>query len=228
MAAGLTARDTDRERIDAKPPRRGLVGPFSGKQIAALLASVLAVGVVLAALNAPVASAPPLDPAPAATVFDVGPPTEGLQPGERAPELAGEIDGQRVELVDLDGHVIRLAEFRGRPVWINFFATWCPPCQAETPILRDVYEAHEGEGLVLLGISVQESSPEDVRRYAETYELGFPIGFDATSAVFKAYRAYGLPTQIFLDGDGVVRLVHRGPLTRADAERVLAPLLAAE
>jgi peroxiredoxin len=73
---------------------------------------------------------------------------------------------------------------------------------------------------------VQESSPEDIRRYAETYDLDFTIGFDATSAIFRTYQAYGLPTQLFLDRDGVIRTVVRGPLSEIEAERILAPLLA--
>ncbi|MBA2489907.1 MAG: TlpA family protein disulfide reductase, partial [Chloroflexi bacterium] len=73
----------------------------------------------------------------------------------------------------------------------------------------------------------QETSPDDVRAYAETYGLEYTIGFDASSAVFHTYRAYGLPTQLFVDRDGVIRQVIRGPLTVLDVERILAPLLAA-
>lgn len=117
------------------------------------------------------------------------------------------VDGQTVGLADLDGDPIRLSDLRGRPVWINFWASWCPPCQEETPILREVFETHREQGLAVVAISVQEASVEDVRAYAETYELDYTIGFDATSAIFKTYQAYALPTQIFLDADGVVRAV---------------------
>ena len=106
------------------------------------------------------------------------------------------------------------------------WATWCPPCQQETPILRTMHERYEDEGLALVAVSVQESSPEDVRRYAETYGLDYTIGFDATSAVFGAYRAYGLPTQYFVDRDGVIRSVWKGPVTEEQAEQLLAPILA--
>jgi hypothetical protein len=80
--------------------------------------------------------------------------------------------------------------------------------------------------LALIVISVQETTPEDVRRYVETYELDYTVGFDATSAIFATYQAYGLPTQLFLDRDGVIRTVVRGPLSEIEAERILAPLLA--
>jgi thiol-disulfide isomerase/thioredoxin len=132
---------------------------------------------------------------------------------------------RQVGLVDLQGRPISLADFKGHPLWIDFFATWCPPCQAETPVLEDLYRAHAKNGLVILAISVQETSPSDVAAYAKTYGLTYPIGFDATAAVFKTYQAYGLPTQIFIDRQGIVRDVYRGPVTIALGEQLLAPIL---
>jgi len=215
---------------DSKPDRwrRPLVGPFSLLQLVGVLAAVAAVAVVLVALNAPLASAPePTLPAPGSGFVPVGDPVEGLRVGDRAPELTGTTPtGELVELQDLDGNVIRLADLHGRPVWINFWATWCPPCQEETPVLRDLYEAHADEGLALIAISVQETTVEDVRAYVDRYDLGYTVGFDATSAIFHTYHAFGLPTQLFLDRDGIIRNVVLGPLTRDQAEQILAPLLA--
>jgi cytochrome c biogenesis protein CcmG/thiol:disulfide interchange protein DsbE len=207
------------------PARRGLVGPFTGRQLAAMAISVVAAALVLVVLTRPISPAGTVLPRAGDTFVPVAEPTEGLQVGQRAPEFAGQVEGRPVELVDLDGLPLRLADLRGRPVWINFFATWCPPCQSETPIIQRVHEKHRAEGLAVVAVSVQESSPEDVRRYAQTYGLTYTIGFDATAAVFKTYQAYGLPTQLFLDRDGVVRFVWRGPLTEAEVEQILAPLL---
>ncbi len=207
--------------------RQGLVGPFTGRQILTALAVVGIVALFLVAVTTPLGdtSTRP-SPQPQATPYLVGEPTEGLQPGQRAPELQGETpDGQTVGLVDLDGRPIRLADLRGRPVWINFWASWCPPCQTETPVLRDAYERHRDEGLALVAISVQETSPEDVRRYVEQYGLSYQVGFDATSAVFKRYQAFALPTQVFIDRDGIVRQVVNGPLTREQAEEILAGII---
>jgi thiol-disulfide isomerase/thioredoxin len=139
--------------------------------------------------------------------------------------LAPALTPRTAGLVDLQGHPITLAQFAGHPVWIDFFATWCPPCQQETPTLEAVYREHQAEGLILLAISVQETSPADVQAYAAQYGLTYPIGFDATSAVFKAYQAFGLPTQVFIDRDGIVRSVVRGPLDQSAAEQQLAPIL---
>jgi len=206
---------------------RPLIGPFSGRHLLALLGTVFVVGLLLVLVTTPIAR--PVDPTlpePGSDFVPVGEPTEGLQVGSLAPEFTGVVNGQLVTLTDLDGQPIRLSDLRGRPVWINFWASWCAPCQEETPVLRKVYGNHEEQGLALVAISVQESSPEDIRRYAETYDLDFTIGFDATSAIFRTYQAYGLPTQLFLDRDGVIRTVVRGPLSEIEAERILAPLLA--
>lgn len=206
--------------------RPGVIGPFSARQIVIFLVIVAAAGGLLAVVTAPIAPPGTPPPSPGATFFVIGPPTDGLRPGDLAPELEGEADGAAVGLKDLDGRPIRLADLRGRPVWLTFFATWCPPCQQETPVLRDVYEAYRGDGLELVAVSVQETTPDDVRAYAETYGLEFPIGFDATSAVFRAYQAYGLPTHLFIDRDGRISDIWRGPLTRSQAEQLLAPILA--
>ncbi len=218
----LTATETPAHRLS-----RPLIGPFTGRHLLALLGTVVAVGLLLLLVTTPIARpADPTLPEPGSDFVPVGEPTEGLQIGSLAPEFTGIVNGQLVALTDLDGQPIRLADLRGRPVWINFWASWCAPCQEETPVLRKVYETHEHQGLALVAISVQESSPEDIRRYAETYELDFTIGFDGTSAIFRTYQAYGLPTQLFLDREGVIRTVVRGPLSEIEAERILAPLLA--
>ena len=77
----------------------------------------------------------------------------------------------------------------------------------------------------MVAVSVQDTTAEDVRRYAETYSLPYTIGFDATSAVFRTYQGFGLPTHVFLDGDGVIRWVNYGPLSAADVDAIVEPLL---
>lgn len=215
------------ERRKRSWSRRPLIGPFSALHISALGAALVITGVLLAALSAPLAGAPEPTPlSPGSGFVPVGDAVEGLRLGDRAPELEGTLNGQPVELLDLDGNRIRLAELRGRPVWINFWATWCPPCQEETPVLRDMHNTYRDDGLELIAISVQETTVEDVRDYVERYGLEYTVGFDATSAIFKTYRAFGLPTQIFLDREGVIRNVVLGPVTRSQAEAILEPLMA--
>jgi peroxiredoxin len=209
--------------------RRPFIGPFSLLQLVGVVGAVVVTGVVFALLNTPLARpAVPTLPPPGASFVPVGPPVEGLRVGDLAPEFEGTTNGQTVQLTDLNGNPIRLADLRGRPVWINFWASWCPPCQEETPVLRDAYEAHRDKDLEVVAISVQETTAEDVRDYVERYGLDYTVGFDATSAIFHTYRAFGLPTQYFLDRDGVIRNVVLGPVSRAQAEQILAPLLAEE
>ena len=149
------------------PTRAGLIGPFSARQILVFLVIVLAAGGLLAFITSPISPPDALLPSPGATFYVIGTPTEGLKPGDVAPELEGVVDGKTVGLTGLDGRPIRLADLRGRPVWLTFFATWCPPCQQETPVLRDAYEAHRDQGLELVAVSVQETTAgrrSDLRR----------------------------------------------------------------
>jgi cytochrome c biogenesis protein CcmG, thiol:disulfide interchange protein DsbE len=208
--------------------QRPFIGPFSMFQTVAVLVAVVITGLVLIFINTPLSNpATPGLPTPGSGFVPVGEEVEGLRIGDIAPELTGTTaDGQTIALTDLDGNPITLAALRGRPVWINFWASWCPPCQEETPVLRDAFAAHEDEGLALIAISVQETTVEDVRAYVERYSLRYTVGFDATSAIFHTYRAFGLPTQLFLDRDGVIRQVVLGPVTRAQVETILAPLMA--
>jgi peroxiredoxin len=206
---------------------RRLIGPFTTAQIVSVLVAVVVTAGLLIALNTPIATRPqPSMPAPGSSFVPVRDAVEGLRVGDLAPEFTGTVNGEPVQLTDLDGNPIRLSDYRGRPVWINFWASWCPPCQEETPVLRDLYETYDEAGLALVAISVQETTAQDVRSYVERYGLEYTVGFDATSAIFHTYRAYGLPTQLFLDQNGVIRNVVLGPVNRAQAESIITPLLA--
>jgi peroxiredoxin len=200
-------------------PRHGVIGPFSARQLLTALAVVVVAAVGLTAITRPIAPGPGgATPIPASTPFLVGEPTEGLRPGDLAPELAFmREDGTPFKLTDLDGTPVSLADLRGKLVWLNFWASWCPPCQAETPVLRDLDEQYRDEGLAIVGVAVQETTAENVREYAERYELGFRIAFDARADVFRRYRVFALPTQFFIAPDGRILEVVNGPLSQADA-----------
>ncbi len=212
--------DESPELRPAPPPRRGVrIGPFSGRQLLTVASVVVLAGVGLTLATRPIASVDAgATPFPASTVFVVGPPTDGLQPGDQAPELTvTHDDGSQANLVDLDGNPVRLADLRGKLVWLNFWATWCPPCQAETPVLRDMNAEYADQGLAIVGIAVQETTPDDVRAYAERYQLGYRIAFDASADIFHLYRVYALPTQFFIDPKGRVLEVITGPMSDASA-----------
>jgi thiol-disulfide isomerase/thioredoxin len=133
-----------------------------------------------------------------------------------APELSWTAaDGTTEVLRDLRGNPVRLADLRGKLVWLNFWATWCPPCQSETPTIRDLAEAYKANGLAVIGIAVQETTPTDVQAYADRYGLGYTIAFDATANIFDTYHVFALPTQILIGTDGRVLQVINGPVTQA-------------
>lgn len=209
--------------------RHGMIGPFSGRQLLTALGSVVVAVIALVVLTRPIAPDPGTDiptALPGATPYLVGSPSTGLQPGQQAPELAWvAADGSAMSLTDLDGRPVRLADLRGKLVWLNFWATWCPPCQAETPVLRDLDETFRDRGLVIVAIAVQESSVDNVAAYADRYELDYRIAFDASADVFGLYRVFALPTQVFIGPDGTVLQVMNGPVTAETARARIEAML---
>ena len=219
----------ERPAFDHRRERHGLIGPFSGRQLTTVLAVVAVAAIVLFAATRPLGttgSAGPGDPRPSAYLLSS--PTTGLSPGSVAPELSGtRADGTAWGLTDVAGDPVRLGALRGKGVWINFWASWCAPCQAETPVLRDTYDAYKDRGLVLIGISVQETDPADVAAYAARYGLDYTIAADLSADVWRLYRGYGLPTHIFIDPDGRIEKVAVGPLTAAEAAADVEAILPA-
>lgn len=212
--------DEPRPGFEHRPARHGLIGPFGGRQLGAGLLVVVVVVLALLAATTPLGSTGKVGVSnPRATPFIVGPaPAEGLHPGQLAPEFSvTNADGTTLTLKDLNGQPISLASLRGHAVWVNFWTSWCPPCQVETPVLREIDAAYRSKGLVIVGISVQESNTQDVAAYAARYGLTYPIAADLTGAFFRLYRANALPTHVFIRPDGVIRDVIVDPLDLAEA-----------
>jgi thiol-disulfide isomerase/thioredoxin len=220
----------DRPAFTHQREKHGLVGPFSGRQLLVGFVIIVVAVIVLIGVTTPLGTTgetPLVDPQ--ATAFVIGPaPDQGLRPGDLAPEFSvTRPDGSTFQLTDLDGKPVRLADLRGKGVWVNFWATWCPPCQQEMPVLRDLAERYKDAGLEVVAVSVQETSPEDVKAYADKYGLGYTIGFDGSGDIFHLYKGFALPTQYFIGPDGVIRDVVVSPLTEAAAipriEAILPP-----
>ena len=208
--------------------RRGLIGPFTGRQLLFAFGAVIVAIVGLTIVTTPLGNTAggPVFEDPQGTPFVIGPPVEGLRVGDVAPDFEIPLDdGTTYQLTDLDGKPVRLQDLRGKAVWINFFASWCPPCQGETPVLRDLAERYEDQGLEVVAVSVQETTADDVREYAERYQLPYTIGFDGSGHAFHQYRVYALPTQFFLDPEGVIRFIAQGPLSEEGASQRIAAVL---
>ena len=207
------------------PVRRRGVGPFSLRQVTIAILAVMgtAIGVTLATV--PIGGLTPGLPVPEPSAYLLGSPVPGLRIGDLAPELAvDKPEVGRLELKDLDGNVVRLADLRGKAVWINFWASWCPPCQFETPVIRSIDQRYRDRGLVIVAIQVQQTVQAG-RDYAARYELEYTIGADVTGDFFHLYRGFALPTQFFLDTEGRVRQIVNGPLSEERASELLDVLV---
>jgi cytochrome c biogenesis protein CcmG/thiol:disulfide interchange protein DsbE len=124
------------------------------------------------------------------------------------------------ELKTLDGQAIGLQTFRGRPLVMNFFASWCDPCRDEMPLINDLALRGSREGFSVLGVAVDDGRAA-VTQYAREANLAFPIALDLNSRVKRAYRIFGPPATFFIDAQGVIQEVIIGPIT---AERARAAL----
>ncbi|MFT7521970.1 MAG: peroxiredoxin [Kiritimatiellia bacterium] len=121
---------------------------------------------------------------------------------------------------DLNGEPVHLADLRGSPVVINFWATWCGPCVTEIPELIRFADAH-GD-IPLLGVSVDEDRPTSfVKAFAERKKITYPVMHDKRGKVAGQYSINKLPTTYIIDSHGHISGVHVGPLNRSQLERML-------
>lgn len=126
----------------------------------------------------------------------------------------------------LAGDSLTLSRLKGRPVFLNFWATWCTPCRAEMHDIDSTYRAHRPQGLEVLAIDLtDEDRLKDVRRFVNELALSFPILLDEEGKVWRRYAARGLPTSVFIDTAGVVRLVVPGPVGSERLQQGLVEIL---
>jgi peroxiredoxin len=113
------------------------------------------------------------------------------------------------------GEEISIRDYKGQPVLITFFTTWCPICKGEMPRIQEIYERYRSQGFVVLGVGVNESE-SSVRNYGSRYTLSFPIMADSNSKVASEYLVRGVPTHYFIRTDGKIGFVQSGPITEAN------------
>lgn len=171
------------------------------------IALIAAVAVLLPPPAAPVATASPSavatpgpSPSGGSSGSPDGQPTQApgeanFHVGEPAPPL---------RLPQLGGGEVDLASLRGTPVWVNFMATWCPPCRDEFPLMNSFAVRYAEEDLVVIAVDVREDVGT-VNAFAQEFTVTFPMALDEDGAAQQAWGAYALPVHFWIDRDGIVR-----------------------
>ncbi len=195
---------------------------IGGGLVAGLITGAIVVGAVVLLTPGPVAPDPVRSPAPEADASESPTPSssasptasDGSSPGAApgSPDASADPDaafgiGQPappLTVPQLGGGEIALANLRGKPVWVNFMASWCPPCRDELPIMNGLAARYADTGLVVLAIDVRE---EEAVVDAFIRELGvtFPVGLDTDGAAQADWGAFALPVHYWIDAEGIVR-----------------------
>ncbi|MFC1995688.1 peroxiredoxin family protein [Chloroflexota bacterium] len=112
-------------------------------------------------------------------------------------------------LSDLEGNRLRLSDLRGKVVFVNFWATWCPPCRVEMPEMEMVYQEYKDKDVVVLGVDILQ--PEDeVRQFVQEGGYSWTFVIDTTGEVAESYNIQTMPTSFFIDREGIIRAVNIG------------------
>ena len=133
-------------------------------------------------------------PAPAATNQSANIPG-GISIGNRAIDF---------ELQTLDGKTVKLSDYRGKPVLLNFWATWCGPCRSEMPYLQQINDSYSASGLVLLAVDIDES-PDTVKKFMADLNLSLTVPMDVGKKVAKAYGITAIPSTFLIDKNGIIQ-----------------------
>ncbi len=148
--------------------------------------------------------------------------TQGSQVGNLAPGF---------QLSSLDGKTVSLSELRGKPILLNFWATWCPFCQAERPLIQQIYDEWQNKGLVVLTVDIIGSRStetlDNLASFMRNNKYSFPVLLDVNQEVTKSYNIKSTPTNFLIDKNGVIREVRVGAFpSKAALQDSLNQLLA--
>lgn len=141
---------------------------------------------------------------------------EGVNIGNRAIDF---------ELPTLDGQTVSLSGLRGKPVLLNFWATWCGPCRREMPYLQQIHDSWSAKGLVLLAVDIGEKSAT-VEKFMTELRLSMTVPMDTDMKVAKTYLIGAIPTTFLIDKDGIIRQKKVGEFLSKEAiERELSQIM---
>ncbi len=113
------------------------------------------------------------------------------------------------ELKDLSGNTVRLESFRGHPILLDFWATWCGPCRMSIPLVQEFYAQHKDEGLVVLGLNMDDD-PSGVYGFVKKFKMTYPVLFAANTSVPSDYEVQGIPHFAFIDPNGHILRIYQG------------------
>lgn len=130
---------------------------------------------------------------------------EVLKVGAEAPDF---------ELVDLNGNIHRLSDYKGQGVLLNFWGTWCEPCKREFPAIERQYKSFEEQGVRVLAVNIAETEFE-VKNYVKSMSMTFPVAIDPTKSVMNAYNVTNLPATILINAEGKVEKIVTGEMKEA-------------
>jgi len=141
-----------------------------------------------------------------------------LRAGKPAPDFT---------LPTLDGKEVSLSQFRGQPVLINFWASWCKPCREEMPELIRSYEAHKAEGLMVLGLNLTYSDTmPDAQAFVKELNITFPVLLDQDGTVAeRLYQILGVPMSVFINRDGNIERIQVGKMTGQQIDQYVGEIL---
>ncbi len=169
-----------------------------------VIISIVAASLLLSACSAPAAPAAPVTKASPIPTVSTPTPAPAIAQGTKVGDLAPDF-----QLQTLDGQTISLAALRGKPVLINFWATWCPFCRAERPVIQQIYNDWQSKDLVVLTVDIIGSTPSETSSNLATFmqnnNYTFPALLDVNMQVTKSYNIKSTPTNFLSDKDGVIR-----------------------
>ena len=126
----------------------------------------------------------------------------------------------------LDGSRVRLSQYRGKPVLLNFWATWCAPCQDEMPLIQRASDIYKSQGLVVLAVDYQQTNTTSMQAFLRKVGAQFPAVFDPAGQIAGAYGVnVGLPVSVFIDRSGAVSFIQLGQMSDAVLQQHLHAIL---
>ena len=129
------------------------------------------------------------------------------------------------QLETLDGQTKQLQDFKGKKVFVNFWATWCPPCRKEMPHMQEIQDKYDDVEIVAVNALNSETSVDKVREFVEERDLTFPILLDESGEVTLRYQAMSLPVTYFVNSEGIIQLPKQvGPMTYEEMEEKIKKL----